>query len=179
VIETERLRLRHFRDDDIEPYTAMMADPRVADWLGGVRSRARCEADLRTWSDDWARLNFGLLAIARKADGVLLGMAGLNTLEGAYEATPVAGSVEIAWRLVFSAWGAGYASEAARAVVADGFERVGLREIVALTAQSNLRSQAVMVRSGFIRQAHRDFDHPNLPPGDPLTRHVVFAISQP
>jgi RimJ/RimL family protein N-acetyltransferase len=178
VIETERLILRRFRDEDIEPYAAMMADPRVADWLGGVRSRARCEANLHAWADDWARLGYGLLAITRKADGIFIGMAGLHTLDASYNSTPVAGATEIAWRLAFRAWGQGYAVEAARAVVADGFERVGLREIVALTAQSNLRSQTVMARSGFLRQAHLDFHHPNLPPGHALRRHVVSAISK-
>jgi len=178
VIETARLVLRRFRDDDLDAFAAMMADPRVADWLGGVRTRVQCETSLRAWADEWARLDLGLLAIARREDGVVIGMAGLHRLDASYDPTPVAGATEIAWRLAHGAWGQGYASEAARAVVADGFERVGLEEIVAFTADSNLRSQAVMARSGFGRQAHRDFDHPNLPPGHPLTRHVVFAISR-
>jgi len=178
VIETERLVLRRFRNDDLDPYAAMMADPRVADWLGGLRSRTQCEASLRAWADEWERLDLGLLAVARKGDDEFVGMAGLHALDAAYDPTPVAKMIEIAWRLVFRAWGQGYAVEAARAVVADGFGRVGLDEIVAFTAESNLRSQAVMARSGFARQAHRDFDHPNLPVGHALRRHVVFAISR-
>ncbi len=156
----------------------MMADPRVADWLGGVRSRALCEANLRTWADEWDRMKLGLMAITRKPDDVFIGMAGLHGLDSSYDSTPVAGATEIAWRLAVNAWGQGYAVEAARAVVADGFERVGLPEIVAFTAASNLRSQAVMARSGFVRQAHRDFDHPNLASDHRLSRHVVSAISK-
>jgi len=178
LIETERLILRRFRDEDLDPYAAMMADPRVADWLGGVRTRAQCEANLRAWADEWDRLGFGLLAIIRRSDEACIGMAGLHGLDAIYDPTPVAGATEIAWRLTFDAWGQGYAIEAARAVVVDGFERVGLGKIIAFTAASNLRSQAVMARSGFLREAHRYFDHPNLPPDHPLSRHVVSAVSK-
>jgi RimJ/RimL family protein N-acetyltransferase len=178
VIETERLVLRRFGEDDLDPFAAMMADPRVADWLGGVRTQAQCEASLHAWADEWERLDLGLLAITKKADGVFIGMAGLHALDGAFDATPVAGATEIAWRLAFSAWGQGYAVEAARAVVVDGFDRAALNEIVAFTATSNRRSQAVMARTGFVRQADRDFDHPNLPPDHPLRLHVVSAISK-
>jgi RimJ/RimL family protein N-acetyltransferase len=178
VIETARLVLRPFRDDDLDPFAAMMADPRVADWLGGVRTRAQCAASLRAWADEWQHLGYGLLALTHKTDDTFVGMAGLHALDGAYDPTPVAGATEIAWRLAFAAWGQGYAVEAALAVVGDGLERAGLAEIVAFTAECNHRSQAVMTRSGFVRQADRDFDHPNLPPAHPLRRHVVSAISR-
>jgi ribosomal-protein-alanine N-acetyltransferase len=83
--------------------------------------------------------------------------------------------VEVGWRLVRTAWGHGFATEAARAAIDDGFSRVGLPEIVSFTARSNLRSQAVMERLGMERDENRDFDHPKLAPDHPLRPHVVYA----
>ena len=84
--------------------------------------------------------------------------------------------MEIGWRLAPSWWGRGYASEAARAALRFGFERVGLDEIVAYTVPANLRSQAVMRRLGMRRDAGADFDHPNLPADHPLRRHVLYRL---
>jgi RimJ/RimL family protein N-acetyltransferase len=176
VIETARLTLRRFREDDLDALAATLGDPRVGDWLGGVRSRDQCAANIAAWTAELDRSGFGRLAMMRKANGRVIGAVGLHRLDPAFDPTPVGGAVEIGWHLDFAAWGAGYASEAARAVTADGLERVGLSEIVAFTAKANLRSQAVMVRLGYERQTHRDFDHPNLAPDHPLSRHVVYAV---
>jgi RimJ/RimL family protein N-acetyltransferase len=91
---------------------------------------------------------------------------------------PVSG-IEAGWGLVRSAWGFGYAAEASRAAVDDGFARLGFDEIIAFTADTNLRSQAVMGRAGLLRDASRDFDHPGLPKGDPIRRHWVYAARRP
>jgi RimJ/RimL family protein N-acetyltransferase len=178
VIETARLTLRRFREDDLDALASTLGDPRVGDWLGGVRSRAQCAANIETWNAELDHAGFGRLAVERKADQLVIGAAGLHRLDPAFDATPVGGAVEIGWHLDAAAWGQGYASEAARAVTRDGLERVGLTEIVAFTAESNLRSQAVMVRLGYERQAHRDFDHPRLAPDHPLLRHVVYAVQR-
>ena len=68
---------------------------------------------------------------------------------------------------------------AARAVFHDGFNRLGLPEILAFTGTANLRSQAVMTRLGMTRAPEQDFDHPNLAAGHPLKRHVVFVGKSP
>ncbi len=91
------------------------------------------------------------------------------------EDIPQAPAVEVGWRLARHAWGHGYASEAAGAVVKHGFARLGLDEIVAFTARANLRSQAVMERLGMVRDPSRDFDHPKLSADHPLRPHVVYA----
>jgi RimJ/RimL family protein N-acetyltransferase len=91
------------------------------------------------------------------------------------ESNPLAPGVEIGWRFARHAWGSGYASEAARAALAFGFERLGPPEIVAFTATGNLRSQAVMDRIGMARREDLDFDHPALPRGHVLERHVVWV----
>jgi RimJ/RimL family protein N-acetyltransferase len=175
VIETARLILRRWREADLAPYAAMMADPEVTWWLGGGQTRAEAEAHVTRMEAAWRESGFGIWAIERRADGAFLGSAGLASV-GAD--VPLAPAVEVGWRLVGTAWGHGYATEAARAAIDDGFGRVGLSEIVSFTARSNLRSQAVMERLGMARDESRDFDHPKLPPDHPLRPHVVYAATK-
>jgi ribosomal-protein-alanine N-acetyltransferase len=87
-------------------------------------------------------------------------------------------AVEVGWRLAVEAWGHGYATEAARAALAFGFEERGLDEIVSFTTPANVRSRAVMERIGMTRDPADDFDHPNLPPESPLRRHVLYRLSR-
>jgi RimJ/RimL family protein N-acetyltransferase len=88
---------------------------------------------------------------------------------------PFPAGYEIGWRLARSAWGRGFASEAGAALLAHGFETLGLLEVLAFTARTNLRSQAVMRRIGLQPDPSRDFDHPALAPGHPLRAHVVWV----
>jgi RimJ/RimL family protein N-acetyltransferase len=84
--------------------------------------------------------------------------------------------VEIGWRLAFPAWGHGYATEAARLALAFGFAEGGLDEIVSFTVPANHRSVAVMERLGM--RADGEFEHPRLPPGHRLRRHVLYRLSR-
>jgi RimJ/RimL family protein N-acetyltransferase len=176
MIETERLILRPWQDADVAPYAAMMADPEVGYWLGATQTAAQASAAIARVDARLAANGFGFMAMERRSDGAFLGAAGLETLT---PDSPVAPGVEIGWRLAHAAWGAGYATEAARAIVADGFGRLGLEEIIAFTARSNARSRAVMERLGFTRRADRDFDHPALAADHPLRAHVVYVLARP
>jgi RimJ/RimL family protein N-acetyltransferase len=176
MIETPRLILRRWRAADREPYAAMLADPEVADWLGGVVTRAEADARIDASEAAFERFGFGRFALERRADGQLVGYCGLMR---AAEVEPVPPGLEIGWALVRGAWGRGYAAEAAEAVLADGFTSLGLSEILAFTAETNLRSQAVMRRLGMVRTPERDFDHPNLAEDHPLRRHIVFVARPP
>jgi RimJ/RimL family protein N-acetyltransferase len=84
--------------------------------------------------------------------------------------------IEVGWRLAYDYWGKGYASEAARAALDDGFGRLGCDEIVSFTVPHNVRSRAVMDRLGMRRDPTDDFDHPSLAEGHPLRRHVLYRI---
>jgi RimJ/RimL family protein N-acetyltransferase len=176
VIETPRLLLRRWRGSDIAPYAAMMGDPAVGDWLGGTLNPAQARAKIDGFEAAFETHGMGRLAIERLADGRLIGHCGLMP---AHPEIPFAPAVEAGWALVPEAWGQGYAVEAARAVLADGFDRLGLAEIVAYTTAANLRSQAVMAGAGFIRDAARDFDHPALADDHPLRSHLVYAAQRP
>ena len=177
MIETDRLILRPWREADRAPYAAMMADPEVGYWLGATLSAAEANAQIDRFQRALGAHGPGFLAVERQADGAFLGAACLREVPADHLNHPLAGKIEVGWRLARFAWGAGYATEAARALLAEGFEGLGCSEIVAFTAASNARSRAVMERLAFVRQPTRDFDHPALASGHPLRRHVVYALS--
>ncbi len=172
MIETERLILRDWREEDVQPFAAMNADPDVMRHFPATMTADESAALARACQAHIDANGFGLWAVERQADGAFLGFTGLRRVA---PENPMAPAVEIAWRLARHAWGDGYASEAARAVLAFGFER-GLAEIVSFTATENERSQAVMRRIGMTRAADRDFDHPAVPEGHRLRPHVVYAM---
>lgn len=117
---------------------------------------------------------WGLWAVEVRATGEFIGFVGLSRPRFEAHFTP---AVEVGWRLARSAWGYGYATEAARAAIAYGFTELQLPEIVSFTATSNLRSQAVMQRLDMTRDPADDFDHPLLSEDSPLRRHVLYRIS--
>lgn len=169
-LETPRLLLRSWRDEDLHPFAAMNADERVMEYFPAPLSQAESAAFLERMRQELAQEPFGPYAVERREDGKLLGYVGLHRITFAGELT---GRVEIGWRLCAEAWGHGYATEAARACL-DHARQLGLGEIVAFTTLSNLRSQRVMERLGMARQY--EFDHPALPVGDRLRRHVLYSI---
>lgn len=174
-LETDRLILRGWIAEDLEPFAAMSADPRVMRWLGGYLNREAVDAYLARAALSFSTLGMGRFAIERRADGAFLGACGLMP---GRDDLPIAPYVDIGWRLTPAAWGHGYASEAAAAVLRDGFGRLGLAEIAAITMQANQRSRVVMERLGMARDAASDFDDPSLaPPEDPRT--VVYRLKRP
>lgn len=175
MIETDRLILRAFREEDRAPLAAINGDPRVGEWLGGAIDRTASDALLDRVNAEIARDGFGFFAAERKADGRLVGMIGIRAQKDA----PPAPCLELGWRLAVEAQGQGYATEGARALLDWGFATQGNDEILAWTAASNLRSQAVMRRIGMDPDPARDFDHPALAEDHPLRRHVVFVAKRP
>ena len=154
TLKTDRLVLRNFRADDREAFAALNADPEVMHDLGGPLPRRASDAKLDRYRATFEQHGFSRFAIEDK-DGALVGYSGV--MPAAFD-HPLAPHAEIGWRLARSAWGKGYATEAARAVLDDVFARVGLDEVLAYTAIDNLRSQAVMERLGLRREPLLDFD---------------------
>lgn len=157
IIDTPRTRLRPWREADRAAFAAMNAHPEVMRDLGGPLSRARSDAKLDRYVATFNRHGFSRLAVESR-DGDFLGYAGGMPSS---EDHPLGPHVDIGWRLTRSAWGHGYATEAARAALDDAFTRVGLKEVLSYTAPDNLRSQRVMERLGMRRDPARDFtiDH--------------------
>jgi RimJ/RimL family protein N-acetyltransferase len=176
VIETARLILRPFREADRGPFAAINGDPRVSDWLGGSIDRAASDAAIDRSNAHIAEHGFGFWAAQRGQDGRLIGMIGLKRMA---PQLPPAPAIEAAWRLAPEAWGQGFAVEGAQAALAWGFANIRPDEIIAITVASNLRSLAVMRRIGMVEHPERSFDHPFLPEGHPLRRHLVYAAPRP
>ncbi|HVS12820.1 MAG TPA: GNAT family N-acetyltransferase [Thermoanaerobaculia bacterium] len=174
-IRTERLLLRGWRTADLAPFAAIHADPEVMEHLGGPRSRVESDALVARLAEHFGRHGFGLWALEEVESGDLAGFVGLSI--PTFEA-PFTPCVEVGWRLARACWGRGYAIEGARAALRFGFERLGLDEIVSFTVPANTRSRRVMERLGMRRDPQRDFEHPRLPPGDPLRRHVLYRLAR-
>jgi len=174
ALRTPRLLLREWREEDAGRFAAMSAEPDVVKYLLPFPDRAASDA----WID-WMRrqlreAGFSYWAVEIPGEADFIGTVGLN---GAYAAGfPFAPAVEIGWRFAPAYWGRGYATEAARAVIDDGLGRLGLREIVAFTVAGNQRSWRVMQRLGMTRDPAEDFDHPALPEGHTLRRHMLYRI---
>jgi RimJ/RimL family protein N-acetyltransferase len=152
----------------------MNADPIVMEFFVSPLTRQDSDAFVDRIEAGFAEFGFGPWALEELGGGRFIGFAGLiyQSFDAAF--TP---AFEIGYRLARSAWGQGYATEAAREAVRYGFERAGLPEIVSMTARQNVRSRAVMRRLGMTHEPAEDFDHPRVPDGHPLKRHVLYRLT--
>jgi RimJ/RimL family protein N-acetyltransferase len=176
VLQTDRLRLRLWQDQDVLPYVALNADARVTEFLPGPVTPEMAQQFFSAQNECYARHRCCYFAAELKASDELVGFIGMKRQDFAAPFTPC---FEIGWRLGSGFWGQGLATEGARAVLAYGFGELGLDEIVSFTVPANVRSRRVMDRIGMTRDADGDFEHPALPSGHPLSRHVLYRISRP
>jgi ribosomal-protein-alanine N-acetyltransferase len=172
-LSTSRLRLRQWRESDLEPFAALNADPRVMEFMPGCLTRAESDALAERSEIEIARLGFGFWAAELRASGEFIGFVGLRAVSFEAHFTPC---VEIGWRLGRASWGRGFATEAARECLSFGFETLALPEVVSFTVAANRRSRAVMERLGMRRAQSDDFEHPRLPAGHPLRPHVLYRL---
>lgn len=175
TLTTERLTLRRWAAADREPFARLNADPEVMRHFVQPLSRDESDAFVERIEAGFEARGYGLWAVERQTDGAFLGFTGLawHTFEAPF--TPCA---EVGWRFDRSAWGHGYATEAGRASLRFGFEEAGLAEIFSWTSPLNRPSVAVMERLGMARDPAEDFDHPRVPEGHPLRRHVLYRLSR-
>ena len=175
VIETPRLRLRHWRDEDLAPFAALNADPRVMRHYPARLDRSESDAQAGRIRAYMAEQGIGLWAVSVRGGAGFIGFVGLSRPRFETRFTPC---VEVGWRLAHEHWGCGYATEAARAALAHGFGPLGLDEVVAMAVPANRRSLAVMRRLGMTRSPADDFLHPSLPDGHPLQPHVLHRLKR-
>jgi RimJ/RimL family protein N-acetyltransferase len=172
-IGTSRLQLRRWQPSDRQPFQAINADPRVMEFMPGLLSPQASDDLMAGIEQHFERHGFGPFAAELAEEKAFIGFIGLNI--PSYDA-PFMPAVEIGWRLAFDSWGRGLATEGARAVVQHAFETLGLTSLVSFTVPHNLRSRCVMEKIGMARDPASDFDHPSLPAGHPLRRHVLYRI---
>jgi len=172
-LRTRRLVLREWREEDAEPFAAMSADPAVMQYLVPFPDRAAMDAWVAAARTHWREHGFGQWVVEGEAP--FIGVVGLSRVRFAL---PFAPAVEAAWRLARPYWDNGYAYEAARAAIDDGFGRLGLDEIVAFTVPANRASRRLMEKLGMSHDPAEDFDfvHPRRPLPHPLRRHVLYRL---
>lgn len=170
----ERVLLRPWQHRDADTFAAMNADPHVMKFFVAPLSRDESDAMLQRMQVSIDQRGWGNWCVDVNSE--CAGFTGLTV--PAYQ-TPFTPCVEIGWRLRPQFWGCGYATEAARLALRFGFEKLQLSEIVSFTAVDNLPSRRVMERIGMRRDLDGDFDHPRVPEGHALRRHVLYRIKRP
>jgi len=172
MIETERLVLRDWREDDAEPMIRYTNTPAVMRWLGGVQTeevaRQTIEGRIMRWQRE---RGFTFWVVERKEDRALLGFCGLKLADT--EGSPIEGEYEVGWRLREDAWGQGYAKEAAIASLDHAFGPLGAEQVVAVTYKENGPSWGLMERLGMKRRVELDFDDPRFPELNPTIVYII------
>jgi RimJ/RimL family protein N-acetyltransferase len=174
-LRTERLVLRQWREDDLDPFAALNADPEVMRYFPAPLTRQQSDALAERARAGISERGWGWWAVEVEGGEPFVGFVGLSVPRFEAHFTP---AVEVGWRLARPAWGRGYATEGARAAVTYGFDELRLDQIVSFTTVANERSRRVMERLEMTHDAADDFAHPLVSPG-PLQRHVLYRIGRP
>src|SRR6478609_391042 len=135
-LETPRLVMRGWRDEDLDAHAAMSADPEVQRYLEGVLDRVQSRRSMAFHTGHWVLRGYGNWVVERKSDGAVLGRVGLWNPEGWF-------GVEVGWKLARHAWGQGYATEAATAAITWGFDHLGVDRLISVINPENSASLSV------------------------------------
>jgi ribosomal-protein-alanine N-acetyltransferase len=174
-LKTERLLLRRWRDEDFVPFAALNADPLTMRFMPSVLTGDETRALMERLEEHHRLHGFGVWAVEVPGVAPFIGFTGLQRVS--FDA-PFLPAVEIGWRLSPAFWGKGYAIEAAKAALRMGFEGLNLDQIVSFTVLANKPSWSVMERLGMHRDPAEDFDHPRLPVGHTLRRHILYRLTR-
>jgi len=174
-----RVQLRYWTQADLPSFAAINSDARVVKYLPGPLSMAESNAMADRIQGHFTRHGFGLWAVELPGVTRFAGFVGLSVPSFTAHFTPC---VEVGWRLAPAYWGQGYATEAAGLALSFGFEQAGLDEIVSFTVPNNRASLRVMEKLGMHSVgeggAQEYFDHPNLPMGHRLRRHLLYRLAR-
>jgi RimJ/RimL family protein N-acetyltransferase len=170
-----RILLRPWRSSDLVPFAVLNADPVVMEYMPAPLTRAESDAMVDRIERHFEAHGFGLWALEVPGEVPFAGYVGLSVPRFEASFTPC---VEIGWRLARAHWGRGYATEAAAVVLRAAFGPLGLNEVVSFTVPDNFRSRRVMERIGMRHDPTEDFDHPLLPEGHRLRRHVLYRLTR-
>jgi RimJ/RimL family protein N-acetyltransferase len=174
MLMTDRLILRNWRSEDVEPFAVLNADPEVMRYFPSCLSREETSALIDRFQGHIQTHGFGFWAAELRTTGALIGMIGLATVN---ERLPFAPGIEVGWRLSKNVWGQGLATEGARACLAYAFSALKADEVVSFTTVQNGPSRRVMEKLSMLRDEAGDFDHPLLSEDSPLKKHVLYRIS--
>ncbi|MCR9232797.1 GNAT family N-acetyltransferase [Gimesia chilikensis] len=172
-METTRLILRRWCEDDVTPFVELNKDPRVMQYYPSTLTSEQSMQMMDDIQKHFEEYGFGLWAVEIKDQTPFAGFIGLAVPQFTAFFTPC---IEILWRLATPYWNQGYATEGAHAVLDFGFDECNLKQIVSFTVPSNIASRRVMEKIGM--SYIDNFDHPGLPDNDPLQRHVLYSINR-
>jgi RimJ/RimL family protein N-acetyltransferase len=173
-LETERLIMREWHDDDLDVFHTVNNDPKVRETLGPVMTRDQVSALITRLQGLQEKDGCCFWALETKADDRLIGWCGM--IRGSH--APIDDKLEIGWRLASDTWGNGYITEAAKACINWANEQFPKEDIWAITSENNLRSRAVMDRLDMEYLPELDFDHPSVDPDSDLLRHVTYRTKE-
>jgi len=172
-IDTPRLQLRDWIDQDIEPFIQLNADEQVMKYFPKPLTKDETIARQKDIAADIKQNGFGLYAVELKENQEFIGCIGFHRATFQADFTPC---IEIGWRLKKEAWGNGYATEGALACLDYGFNELGLQDIYSFTADINQPSKNVMIRIGMTFL--NTFNHPNIEMNHPLSKHVLYHMNK-
>ncbi|MDH0082796.1 GNAT family N-acetyltransferase [Stutzerimonas stutzeri] len=172
ALETSRLRLRSWHDDDLEPLAQLCADPEVMRYDPALLSRDECAALMVRSRLHLLRHGFGLWALERKDSGAFIGYCGL-----VWAPSSVPGSaVELRWGVACEQWGQGLVREAAQTALKCAFGALGLDEVVACVSQINEPGRQLLEGLGMRPEPATTFGHPDVSPEHPLHTQVLYRL---
>ena len=161
-LQTDRLVLRRWREEDVEPYADICADPQVMRYIadGSTLTPEQAAAQIERFEQHIAEVGYGLCAVETKADGAFVGFAGLARPFFLPEVMP---AVELGWRFGREHWGRGYATETGEAILRFGFATLGLDRIIGIVNDENTASARVMEKLGFSVERTTTVPERNIP----------------
>ena len=174
-IESARLYLRQWKEEDKEVFFELNSDPKVMKYFLKPLSKDESDVFVEKTKSQIDRKGWGFFAVETKAASEFIGFIGLadTSFESAF--TPC---MEIGWRLHRNFWKKGYATEVAKSVLDFAFKNFGRKDIVSFTLKLNFSSIAVMRRIGMVEDPNGCFEHPKIPEGHPLKPHVLYRLSR-
>jgi len=173
-LETERLILRDWREDDFADLHALCTDPQVMATIGPLHDEAKTRGLLSRLIERTVRDGHTFWAMERKDDGRVIGFCGVSR----GPMPPIEGELEIGWRMAADCWGRSYAREAAQATLGWIAANRPREPVCAITSVGNLRSRGLMERLGMRYRPDMDFEHPNVE-SPHLKPHVTYWLDAP
>lgn len=170
-IETERLILRRWKEEDRKPFAEMNGNPNVMKYFPSTLSTEESSAFVDRINSEFEETGYGLYAVETKDTGEFIGYVGFHRFT--FDA-PFSPNWEIGWRISDKFWHKGYATEAATACINYAREKKMCNTLYSFTAVPNIPSENVMKRIGMSYEM--TFMHPKLPHGHRLKEHKLYSI---
>lgn len=173
-MQTDRLLLRQWKEEDRQPFSALNNDPLVMRYFPRTFTQAESDRFIDEQIKHLSLNDWGAWAVECLETGEFIGFVGFSRPAPWH---PCAGNIDVGWRLGRRFWGHGYATEAARQALQVGFESIGFDQVVAFTSRCNLPSLSVMRKIGMQLDAE-GFLHPRIENENPLRDHAVYRLSR-